>query len=236
MKRYNLGSSMTQAEQVAGWIYLPFYVFFLSLLLSWLFSALSWSSGVRLNAVYFGLNLLITLLIFHRFLWNSLCGVPRHFWNFLQALILGFVLYYAAMAALGALYAWLFPGLVNPNNAAVDALAGESFGFTAVITVLIAPIVEETLMRGLVFGSVQRKSRVWAYVCSILLFSFLHVWQFFGAVPAGTIVLAALEYLPAGIALGWTYEKAGNLWAPILLHMAVNAVSLGLLRLPAVFG
>lgn len=233
MKRYNLGPAMTRPERIAGWILLPCYVFLLPLLLSLIFAQLGWGDGgVRMNAVYFGLSLLLTLLIFHRFLYSSLCAVPRHFWNFLQALILGFVLYYAAVFVLGVAYDRLFPGLVIPNDAAVDSLAAHSYGFTVVCAVLIAPIVEETLVRGLVFGSVQRKSRVWAYVASIVLFSLLHVWQYFGAASAGTIVLSALAYLPAGIALGWTYEKAGNLTAAIVLHMAVNAISLGLLRSP----
>ena len=234
-KRSAPGRGLSRAATIAGWCYLPFYLFLLSYLIQFTAALLGLHPDtLTVNLIYFAVNLAAVLLIFRDFLRQRFFGPG--FWNFVQALILGFVLYYAAMAVLGALYSWLFPGLVNPNNASVDSLASESFGFTVVFTVIIAPLVEETLMRGLVFGSVQRRSRVWAYICSILLFSFLHVWQYLGAVPAGTIVLAALEYLPAGIALGWTYEKAGNLWASILLHMAVNAVSLGLMHLPTVFG
>lgn len=233
MKRYNLGQTMTRPERIAGWIFLPFYAIFLPLLLSLIFAQLGWSSaGVRMNAVYFGIVLIVTLLIFHRFLWNSVCAIPRHFWNFLQALILGFVLYYAAAFVLGLLYDWLFPGLLNPNNAAVDTLAAASYGVTVLLSVFVGPLIEETFMRGLIFGTIQRKSRFWAYACSVVVFSLLHVWQYFGAVPAATIALSALEYLPAGIALGWTYEKAGNLSASIVLHMVFNAIALGLMRSP----
>lgn len=230
MKRYDLGYHMTKYERVLGWIYLPFYVFLLSLILSFVFGLLGWQpSGVRLNAFYFLINLIAIVSIFHRFLWGSLCGILRRFWAFLQALILGFVLYYAAVALLGLLYSRLFPGLVNPNDASIQSLASESYGFTVLCTVVIAPIVEETLMRGLLFGTIQRKSRVWAYIVSIVVFAAIHLWQYIGHADAGTIALCALEYLPAGVALGWTYEKAGNIWACILLHMAVNAISLGLM-------
>lgn len=233
MKRYSLGQSMTRPEQIAGWIFLPCHVLLLPLLLSFLFAQFGQGgAAIGLNAAYYCISLILTLLIFHRFLWNSVCAIPRHFWNFLQALILGFVLYYASITVLSLLYDRLFPGLVIPNDAAVDSLAAESYGLTIVFSVVIAPLIEETLMRGLVFGSIQRKSRVWAYILSIVLFSLLHVWQYFGAAPAGTIALSALAYLPAGIALGWTYEKAGNLTAAIVLHMLVNAISLGLLRSP----
>ena len=43
------------------------------------------------------------------------------------------------------------------------------------------------------------------------------------------ILLAAVAYLPAGIALGWTYEKSNTIWAPILLHMAINGISFGVM-------
>ena len=230
MKRYDLGCHMSKYERIFGWIYLPFYVLLLSLLLSRIFHILGWEAdGIRIHACYFCINFVFILLIFHKFLWSSLCGIMKKFWAFVQALILGFVLYYAAMALLGLLYGWLFPGYANPNDASVSTLASMHYGAAIVFTVVLAPIVEETLMRGLIFGSIQRKSRGWAYAVSILVFAAIHIWQYFGSADPGTIVLAAIQYLPAGIALGWTYEKAGNIWAPILIHMAVNAVSMGLM-------
>lgn len=233
MKQYNLGVTMTKYERILGWVFLPFYVCLLAILLSIACALLGWEpSDVQLNAVYFAINIVVILLIFHRFLWNSLGGIPKKFWLFVQALILGFVLYYASVIVLGLLYSWLFPDLVNLNNESVETLATSDYGLTVVFTVIIAPIVEETLMRGLVFGSIQRKSRVWAYIVSMLLFASLHVWQYVGAASVGTILLCAVEYLPAGVALGWTYEKAGNLWAAIFLHMIINAISIGLMAMP----
>ncbi len=230
MKRYDMGCPMTKYERVLGWVYLPFYVVLLSLLLSFLFGWFGWQAdGFRFNAVYFCVNLVVIVLIFHRFLWTSLCRIGKKFWPFIQALILGFVLYYAAMFLLGLLYSWLFPELANPNNESVSTLASAHYGAMVVFTVVFAPIVEETLMRGLIFGSIARKSRVWAYIVSIVAFAAIHVWQYVGHVSAGTIALSAIQYLPAGVALGWTYEKASNIWAAILLHAAVNAVPLGLM-------
>ncbi len=234
MKRYDLGCRMTKYERVFGWIYLPVYVFLLSLILPWAFRILGWEmTGLRLNTCYFCINFALILLIFHKFLWSSLCGIMRKFWPFVQAVILGFALYYAAMLLLGVIYGWLAPGYANPNDAAVGTMASMNYGAVVVFTVALAPIVEETLMRGLIFGSIQRKSRIWAYIVSILAFAAIHIWQFFGTTETGTLVLAALQYLPAGIALGWTYEKAGNICAPILLHMVINAISMGLMSFAA---
>ena len=36
-------------------------------------------------------------------------------------------------------------------------------------------------------------------------------------------------FFPAGIALAWAYEKADTIFAPVLMHCLINAVSFGLL-------
>ena len=37
------------------------------------------------------------------------------------------------------------------------------------------------------------------------------------------VLLSCMPYLPASVALAWTYEKAGTIWAPITLHALINA-------------
>ena len=96
---------------------------------------------------------------------------------------------------------------------------------------VLAPIVEETLVRGLLFGVIRRKSRILAYAVTILFFSVIHVWQYLVLYDFREVLLAALQYIPAGIALGWTYEKANTVWAPIFLHMTINAISLGIISI-----
>jgi len=55
------------------------------------------------------------------------------------------------------------------------------------------------------------------------------VWQYLMIYDFKSVLLAALQYIPAGIALGWTYEKCNTVWGPIFLHMTINAVSVGIL-------
>ena len=97
------------------------------------------------------------------------------------------------------------------------------------VTIILAPIIEETLVRGLVFGSLHRTSRWLAYIVSCFLFVFMHNWQYFGLYPALSILLSCLPYIPASVALAWVYEKGGTIWAPITLHALINAMSFGLL-------
>lgn len=51
------------------------------------------------------------------------------------------------------------------------------------VTIILAPILEETLVRGLVFGSLHRTSRWLAYIVSCFLFVFMHNWQYFALYP-----------------------------------------------------
>ena len=103
------------------------------------------------------------------------------------------------------------------------------------VTVFLAPIIEETLVRGLVFGSIQPTSRVMAYLVSVILFTLMHNWQYFMLYPAGKVLLSCIPYLPPP-SLAWTYEKAGTIWASISPHAIVNALSFGLLQLNFLIG
>ena len=97
---------------------------------------------------------------------------------------------------------------------------------TALIVVLLAPFVEEVLFRGLVFGCLKEKSRIFAYILSCALFAFLHVWT--AAVSnwdLGYLILM-LQYLVPGLVFAWAYEHSGTLWTSILIHALVNALSL----------
>ena len=112
----------------------------------------------------------------------------------------------------------------NPNNAEVFALAGEDLGMTAAVAVFLAPIAEEAMFRGGVFGLLRPHSRIAAYAVSMLVFSAYHIWNFALSDPTAWIYL--LQYLPASFLLARIYEKTNSLWASIFLHMTVNGVSI----------
>ena len=199
----SMSSRLTRFETIAGWLYLPFYLIILNLLLQLANEKLSLGmSALTINIAYFAINLAATLLIFHGFLRQSYFG--GSLWNFVQAVVLGFALYYACL----------------DNEYIMMA-----------VTIILAPVIEETLVRGLVFGSIRPTSRVMAYIVSVVLFTLMHNWQYFLLYPAGKVLLSCIPYLPASVALAWTYEKAGTIWAPITLHALINALSFGLLQL-----
>ena len=99
-----LSVRLTRAESIAGWIYLPCYLLLLSLLLGFVLALLGYDlnssvAQARINLLYGLINFIAIAIIFHRFLIANLSNIPRRFWGFLQAIILGFALYFLGMAA-----------------------------------------------------------------------------------------------------------------------------------------
>ena len=117
--------------------------------------------------------------------------------------------------------------MTSPNNEAITAMAPEGMNKLTAMTVFMAPIVEEILFRGLAFGVLRSRNRAAAWIVSVLLFSFYHVWQY--AVIDPLYLLTAVLYIPASIALNWSYERSGSIWAPIFYHMLTNAVGISAL-------
>ena len=57
----------------------------------------------------------------------------------------------------------------------------------------------------------------------------MHVWGYISSEGLAPVLLAAVQYIPASIALAWTYEKANPILAPIAVHMAINAIAMSLI-------
>lgn len=222
--------SMTSAQQGWGWAYLLFYLVLFPPLLGMGFDALGWehdtpAGNARLNGVFFLVNFLAAVMIFRSFLGKNLVRVGKRFWGFVQAVILGFVMYYAGIWVVGKLMNWLIPGFQNLNDQSLMEMARASKWVMVLGTVILAPVTEECFIRGLVFGSVMKKNRILAYVISTIFFAAIHVAGYVTAAPAGVLIGCFLQYLPAGVALGWAYEKADSIFAPILMHCIINALS-----------
>ena len=148
-----LSVRLTRAESIAGWIYLPCYLLLLSLLLGFVLALLGYDlnssvAQARINLLYGLINFIAIAIIFHRFLIANLSNIPRRFWGFLQAIILGFALYWVATAAINGLLQWLYPGLRNANNDSITTMAGVDYRAMLLYTVALAPVTEESLFRG----------------------------------------------------------------------------------------
>ena len=135
------------------------------------------------------------------------------------------MLSYGAVTVSPVLLLFLDGAVDNPNNAALLEIAQQDLGMIKAASVFLAPLVEETLFRGVVFGSLRPKHRVLAYALSTGLFSLLHVWQYILVSADASLLVYALQYIPSGVALACCYERSGSIWPPIFLHMLLNTVA-----------
>lgn len=220
------------ARLALGWIYLPVHVFLLPLLLGVL--AAVWPGAAdagpdallgRINLIYYLVGIVFVLLVFFPVLRRDFDTLADRPGRSLFSIISGALADYALSFAVAPLLLLLLGSdIANPNNEAVISLDS---GEMRAISFFLAPIVEEALFRGVLFGAVRRRSRLWAYVLSIAAFSLYHVWQYALSDPA--LLVYALQYIPVSLALAWTYERSESLWCPIFLHMLINMISYALL-------
>ncbi len=125
----------------------------------------------------------------------------------------------------GRLLGLVLEGQVNLNDEAIVGRMVDAPRTTILIVVALAPVVEETLFRGYVFGNLREVHRGLAYLVSCLLFALLHVWQFAAARGDLTYLLLMVQYLVPGAVMAWTYERSGSLWGSVLLHGVVNGLA-----------
>ena len=93
-------------------------------------------------------------------------------------------------------------------------------------TVLLVPTVEECTFRGLVFRNLYGKCHWAAYIVSMLSFALIHILGYAGQYSPLELLMAVLQYLPAGLCLAWSYTKADTIFAPIAIHATVNFITL----------
>ena len=139
---------------------------------------------------------------------------------FVVAAVLFFLYYMAVSMAVN------LSGL--PENDAAFREAWEtdpiSPGLLFLWAVVLAPVLEELMFRGGVFGLLRRWNRYLAYGLCMLLFAMYHTWQY--ALTDPIFWLYLLQYLPAGYILCRSYEKTECIWTAILLPMLNNTISL----------
>ena len=219
---------MTRGELIAAAIYLPIHVVGIPFGISWLAEALPWLytlSNTQLNVICYGLGLAFVLIGLRGWLRRSFDAALDAKGRFLLGIVGGYAVNIALSFVIGALILLVIELGSSPNNEAVMAESATQMGRIAVVTVVMAPMVEEPLFRGLLFGCIRPRSRVLAYAVSALAFALYHVWQYIYVSGDFSLLVYCLSYLPASFALAWAYERGGGIWSSIALHAVMNALS-----------
>lgn len=223
--------SMSPAEKKLGWFYWAFQLLILPVAIVLLNSHFGMPlTETEVNLLYFGLNFLPLVLIFHKFIFHSCkAGLTRPLRTLWFALI-GFVLYMLCSYAANWLVFYLEPDFVNMNDDSIFLMLEENYSLTVLGVVLLAPIAEELMYRGLIFGTLYSRSRFLAYLVSALLFAVVHVAGYITLYEPFELLLCTLQYLPAGLCLGWAYTRTGSILTPVLIHITVNQIAISTMR------
>lgn len=226
-KNHAAGVCPSAQETVGGFCYFAFQLLLLPELLHLLNAQLSVPlRETELNFVFYMINFIAVLLIFRDFLGSAAAHAARHPAYLCQAVILGLSAYYACMLATNWVIGALVPGFSNYNDAAIGAMGQESRILVILGTVLLVPTAEECFFRGLVFRNLYGKSPWAAYLVSMVAFAMVHILGYWGQYTPLELVMAVLQYLPAGLCLAWSYTKADTIFAPIAIHAVVNFITL----------
>ena len=125
-------------------------------------------------------------------------------------ILLGLLLVMAVVAVSLGLQASPPPGGRSGGVEMLDAMG--SFWLTFAITVVLAPIVEEVIFRGVLFPAIKRRyGLVAGIVLSSLVFTLVHMNP-----------IQMLSVLPLGVYLAIMYHRTGSIYPGMILHATWN--------------
>lgn len=219
--------SITREETVWGWGYMIFQLLILPVLLVVGNRLLPRPfSEAEVNFIFFCINFICVTLIFHRYLIASAKTALDKPFLCLQSAFLGFTAYWLVSYIVGFAITLLHPDFTNLNDSSITEMTQGSYTLMSIGTVLLVPVTEEVLYRGLVFSKLYHRSRILAYVLSALFFSAVHIVGYITLYEPLEIFLSLIQYLPAGVCLAWAYARSDSIWAPILIHITVNQIGI----------
>lgn len=219
---------MSKTELLPGAIYIPVHIIVLDFLIPMIMKSVAPNAaGYWSSIIYFGVSCLFILVAMHSFMGKSFSDLISCRMDALTGIVTGYFGYYVLRWLLALIF-WLVGRGGFPAPAGILSQAPINPGTVTVVAIVLAPIAEEFLFRGVVFGGLRHKSRLLAYTVSFLVFAFYCIWSRFFSGFGWDILIDFLYYLPASLALCWCYEKGGSVWAPVLLHILINILSVSL--------
>ena len=231
MAKKHITVSFHRSELLWGWLYMAAEFLILPSVLYWISDRLfPGISDSEVNFLFYFVNFLATLLIFRKFLSRNWGTAKNNLLHMGLYVLLGLFLYWASSLVMAEVTYYLMPDFVNINDMSIAAMSQGGFLLTAIGTVILVPVAEECLFRGLLFRGMYSQSRWAAYAISSLCFCLPHVSAYIGSYDWAVLALCFIQYLPAGLILAWSYEKSNTIFTPILIHTIINAFGIYAMR------
>lgn len=128
--------------------------------------------------------------------------------------LLGVFIFDASYVSVAPALTHLPPG--HPRNVPfIQQMMQASPPLAVLAVVIMAPLAEEILFRGLLFGALEERCGKWAILASAIAFAVAHFDPYY------FIPLVAL-----GSLFGWARWRSGTIWVSALMHMLNNAFAI----------
>jgi hypothetical protein len=115
----------------------------------------------------------------------------------------------------------LLGGMKNPQGCNISQAFGADPYLAVISIAVIAPVVEEVVFRGFIYGGLRRKWGVsLSVVVSSLVFALAHSFS-----VGGSILLLGPSLFIAGVALALVYERSRSLVPGMVLHASFNLIA-----------
>jgi membrane protease YdiL (CAAX protease family) len=153
-------------------------------------------------------------------------GLRRPRWSDPLYGVAGVPVYLAIYLAAVAIISYLVPALnVNEKQQLGfnNVRGAEQLILTFISLVVLPPIAEEILFRGLIYSSLKKNlPTVVAVIGTSILFAVGHLPE---GGSAGPLYIAAIDTFILSLVLIYLREKTGGLWASMTLHALKNTIA-----------
>lgn len=149
--------------------------------------------------------------------WGNAFQLPELHWKLLGKTCGGLLLFYCGSELYASGVSAIFH--IHPpeqnNLPLISNLVSADPALGAVAAIIIAPLAEEILFRGLLFAALERRCGNWTILWTALAFGGLHLDLFYFIPITGL-----------GLLLGWARKESGSIWLPTGIHCLNNAIAI----------
>lgn len=228
---HSLSVSMTKQEITGGIIFAPFYLLLFSLLIQFLSRWFSLElTKAQMSLGYYILCAAGVLFVFRRFLAENLLIMWERPGRSVFGLLISLLCYYALILIFDALLEIVLlvssTDFYNRNDASLISDFSNGPALLLFISLILAPLTEECIFRGLIYSNLMRKSHALAVLVTAGCFSAIHVIPYVAEMTVLQTVISTLIYFPATIVLCEAYRRTDTIFCPMLVHTCINLISL----------
>ena len=226
--------TLTSTQTALGiFVILPLFLYCTTYISSAITKFIILTFNLSVSAIWVSLSINMTadlivasvcLILLWDFLSPQFKDFFRHPGKILIGALIGLALSYGANIVSNILLTMLNASGNSANQSAVENILKNYPAYMAINTIILAPIAEEFVFRGVIFTAIRKHNRFLAYLVSALAFGFVHVMS---AVFAGHMdeLLKMIPYSAMGAVFAYVHEHNDNICGSIGTHMLLNGIA-----------